>query len=291
MSVTDDHKGKIEGMPTLSPHPENAVPVLVLSPRYSEDSRLLRRAALQLGWHVERLGGWEVPERLLPRKLIFSGELGYIQVIADKLSWALLDAPVDWLISLARAYRQRSIEMTTLANARKLAHPAFVKPATGKAFVSGVYPMGAELPVESQRLSKATPVLIAEPVQWEIEFRFFVLERRVMTGSSYWRGDCSTRRKGGKWEAWPTERAAAQDFLHTLLTDPAVQLPPAIVIDIGKINGRGWAVIEANAVWAAGIYGCDPLQVLPILARACVRRADLTAEDARWECNRHARRM
>jgi hypothetical protein len=132
--------------------------------------------------------------------------------------------------------------------------------------------------------------LIAEPVLWEIEFRFFLLERRVMTGSSYWRGDRSTRRSDGSWEAWPAERAEAEDFLQSLLADPAVHLPPAIVVDVGRIVGRGWAVLETNAAWAAGIYGCDPLQILPVLARACVRRSDLSDEDARWECNRNARR-
>lgn len=96
------------------------------------DSRVLRRAALQVGWRVERLGDWEVPERLLPRRLIFSGEFGYLQVIAHKLSWALLNAPPDWLLHLSWNYRQRSIEKKTLAAARKLAHPTFVKHATGK---------------------------------------------------------------------------------------------------------------------------------------------------------------
>lgn len=43
-------------------------PVLVLSPRYSSDSRILRQAALQLGWHTERLGGWDVPERHMDEK-------------------------------------------------------------------------------------------------------------------------------------------------------------------------------------------------------------------------------
>jgi hypothetical protein len=221
----------------------------------------LRRVALQVGWQVERLGGWEVPERLLQRRLIFSGEFGYIQVIAHKLSWVLLDAPHDWLLCLSWNYRQRSIERKMLADARKLAQPTFVKHATGKAFVAGVYASGADLPMESQSLSKATPILIAEPVHWEIEFRFFVLERRVMTFSSYWRGDRSTRLDDGSWEAWPKEEEEAHDFLEMLLADPAVLIPPAIVIDVGKIRGRGWAVIEANAVWAAGVYGCDLLQI------------------------------
>jgi hypothetical protein len=266
------------------------IPVLILSPRYTEDSRILRRAALQLGWHVERLGGWDVPERLLERKLIFSGEFGYMPVVAHKLARALLDAPPDWLLTLSWDYCQRTIEWKTLADAHKLARPAFVKHATSKPFIAGVYASGADLLQVSQSLPDATPVLVAEPVHWEIEFRFFVLERRVMTASSYWHGDRSTRLTDGSWEAWPEESNAAQDFLQTLLADPAVQIPPAIVIDIGKIRGRGWAVIEANAAWAAGIYGCDPLRVLSVLTRACVGRSDLSDDDARWECNRDARR-
>ncbi len=78
--------------------------------------------------------------------------------------------------------------------------------------------------------------------------------------------------------------------MEALLADPAVKIPPAIVIDAGKIRDRGWAVIEANAAWAAGIYGCDPLQVLPVLEHACVHRKDLSADIALWECNRNARR-
>lgn len=269
---------------------ENNIPILVLSPRYTEDSRVLRRAALQLGWHAERLGGWDVPERLFQHTLVFSGEFAYMQVIAHKLSWGLLDATADWLPSLPWIYRLRRIEQKILADARELASPAFVKHATGKAFVAGVYTSGAALPVESQGLAETTPVLIAEPVSWEIEFRFFVLERRVRACSSYWRGDDSTRLQDGTWQTYPTEMREAEDFLQTLLADPAVPIPPAIVIDVGKVDGRGWAVIEANAAWAAGIYGCDPLQVLPVLARSCVKRSHLSAEDTRWECNRHARR-
>jgi len=35
------------------------------------------------------------------------------------------------------------------------------------------------------------------------------------------------------------------------------------------IRNHGWAVIECNAAFASGIYGCDPVAVLPVLRRAC----------------------
>jgi hypothetical protein len=48
-----------------------------------------------------------------------------------------------------------------------------------------------------------------------------------------------------------------------------------VVLDVGVIGERGWAVIETNAAWGSGIYGCDPKAVLQVIRRACVRRADL----------------
>jgi len=264
------------------------VPVLVLSPRYSADSRVLRRAAYQAGWHVERLGGWQAPERLSGRKLIFAGELSFMKVIAHTLSWALLDAHPDWLLHLPWRYNKRALQGMTLSEARTLSQPTFVKPTIEKLFESRVYSSGAHLP---EALPDTTAVLTSEPVCWDVEFRFFVRERRVMTFSSYWRGNHPTRRDDGTWEAELAEVVEAQDFLNALLADPSVKIPPTIVIDIGKIRDRGWAVVEANAAWAAGIYGCDPLQVLLTLERACVHRDQLTADDALWECNRDARRV
>ena len=178
-----------------------------------------------------------------------------------------------------------------LSEARAIAQTRFVKPAIDKVFAAGVYSSGAELPQEVESLSGKTPVLVSEPVHWDIEFRFFVRERRVMSFSSYWRNDHSTRREDGTWEAGSEEVEEAQHFIDVVLADVSVKIPPAIVIDVGKIADCGWAVIEANAAWAAGIYGCDPLQVLSVLERACIHRDELSIESASWECNRDAKRM
>ena len=43
-----------------------------------------------------------------------------------------------------------------------------------------------------------------------------------------------------------------------------------LVVDVGVIRNHGWAVIECNAAFSSGIYGCDPVAVLPVLRRACV---------------------
>lgn len=64
------------------------------------------------------------------------------------------------------------------------------------------------------------------------------------------------------------EDRALQQFLDTLLADPQVVLPRAVVIDVGMIADRGWAVVELNAAWDAGLYGCDPAQVLEVVQHA-----------------------
>jgi hypothetical protein len=68
----------------------------------------------------------------------------------------------------------------------------------------------------------------------------------------------------------------------SVLADQEVALPVAVVLDVGLIAGKGWAVVEANAAWGSGIYGCDPAAVLPVLRRASIPRAALTDADARW---------
>jgi ATP-grasp domain, R2K clade family 2 len=44
----------------------------------------------------------------------------------------------------------------------------------------------------------------------------------------------------------------------------------AVALDVGIIRGRGWAVVELNSAWGAGIYGCDPARVLEVLQAAAV---------------------
>lgn len=64
----------------------------------------------------------------------------------------------------------------------------------------------------------------------------------------------------------------ASVFVHSVLHDPRVPLPRAAVIDVGRIAGRGWAIVEQNGAWGSGLYGCDPEQVLHVLRHAAEKR-------------------
>ena len=54
------------------------------------------------------------------------------------------------------------------------------------------------------------------------------------------------------------------------------------MIDVGLTVEAGWAVVEANPCWGAGIYACDPSAVLNVLARACLPAHDVAVVDQRW---------
>ena len=165
---------------------------------------------------------------------------------------------------------------------QRLTAPAFVKPAQDKAFPAGVFSSGVALPLAASALPPDTPVLIAEPVRWRVEYRCFVLERTLATMSPYVRDGDLAQDANGAWPAPSDERAAAEAFLTTVLADSIVPLPPAVVVDVGLIEGRGWAIVEANAAWGAGICDCDPRRILPILRRASLRRDVIPAADAPW---------
>jgi hypothetical protein len=115
-----------------------------------------------------------------------------------------------------------------------------------------------------------------------VEFRCFVLGRKIQTASVYLREGQLAQDDEGRFYADESETLAATAFLREVLDDSAIQIPPAVVIDVGVIRGHGWAVIEANAAWGSGVYGCDPGLILPVLRRACVPSDQLTPEDAPW---------
>lgn len=111
--------------------------------------------------------------------------------------------------------------LTTLAEARKIADRAFIKPADEKCFDARVYSSGAELPV-SGTLPEELPVLVQEIVEWATEFRCFVLDRKVAAASAYWHDGQLAKSKDGMWIASEAELSVASRFCQSVLDDPSV---------------------------------------------------------------------
>ncbi|UXI68136.1 ATP-grasp domain-containing protein [Tahibacter amnicola] len=243
------------------------MPTLILTPRQTPDSRALWKAASQMGWQTERLGSWRIPEhvRSASEPVLYAEALFGPDLAAD-LGLRLLHAPDDWLPTLPERYRRRRVELMTLAECRKVPGDHFIKPPGDKSFPAAVYD-AQTLPVLDD---DTQPVLVAEIVHWAMEYRCFVLDRRVETWSVYLR-DGDLPEEGG-YGATAAEATAVIGFMDALLADPSVVLPRACVVDIGYIADRGWACVEPNGAWGAGLYGCDPVKALGVIRHASERR-------------------
>jgi hypothetical protein len=78
-----------------------------------------------------------------------------------------------------------------------------------------------------------------------------VLDGRVRTCAVY------------EGEASVTE---AEAFLAAVARE--VPLPRTCVLDAALVEGRGWALLEANAAWGAGLNGCDAAEAARCIAAA-----------------------
>jgi len=243
------------------------MPTLLLSARHTDDSQKLWRACIGADWDVQRVHGWKVPE-LSPQDVVVYGEPLFASLVAQTLKLRLVEPPIDWLPQIPKRWRARDVRLTTLADARTMRERAFIKPAHEKCFDARVYESGAELPAPGI-LPDDLPVLVQEIVKWTVEYRCFVVDRRVATASAYWRDGALAKSVDGTWIEKESELEEAVRFCNHSLSDSAVSVPEAVAVDVGIIENHGWAVVECNAAWASGTYGCDPIEVLRVLRRAC----------------------
>ena len=256
--------------------------ILVTSPRITSDSTALMEAAEASGQLAMRLPSFRPTPALENAHVAVYGESLFAIIITSALNHVVLEPTSDWLPSLAEKYRGRSVIKQTIGAARMAAQPQFVKIADGtKGFDARVYASGDDLP-PAEYYPDDSEVLVSEPVFWEVEYRCFVLEGVPLTMSVYLREGELAQSPDGEWLHDDAESEEAADYCARLLDDPSVLLPPACVIDIGRIEGHGWAVVEANPAYGSGIYGCDPLKVLRVINRATIRVQDITSRDEPW---------
>jgi hypothetical protein len=152
--------------------------------------------------------------------------------------------------------------------------------SVSKKFPAGVYDPQS-LQSATSNISPSTLVHVADPVEWTREYRCFVLEGEVLACSVYRRDGRIIQGHEDRLGGDEKEIDAASCFATSVLR--CQPCPPAFVLDVGIIAGKGWAVVETNECWASGIYACDPEPVLETLLRACVRKEGMTAEDSRWD--------
>ncbi len=251
--------------------------VLLFAPRGTETDRRLAVAAYRRGLPVERALRWVPPDGARPGCAhVYAGPL-FADAVSRALALGLLEIPDDWMARLPRELTSRRIEATTLGVARRRRGPAFVKPPADKTFPARVYRDGDDLP-GPDAADADTPVLVCEVVRFTVEFRLFVLDGEVRAASRYAvDGDVAVAPPA----ACPEFREA-EAFARDVCAATRDTLPNASVVDIGRVDGRGWAIVEANAAWASGGYACDDDGVLDVVLRASGPLDEVAERDRRF---------
>lgn len=236
---------------------------LILEDCESRDNTLLHNACDSLDIDVifaDRHSLDGIPENCPIDGTALSGGWTFCRRVARSLGGRVLEPADDFLPSLPFRFVNRRIATTTLAAARGSAEPQFVKPVKDKPFPAGVYDRGTD--ILAADADGDMLVLTSEPVVWEIEYRLFVLDREIVAVSPY-------RWTEGDYPGKEMEQEARR-FGALVLGHAAVTVPRAVVLDVGRIAGTGWSVVEANAAAMSGIYDCDPVRVLQVLEAGLV---------------------
>jgi len=121
------------------------VPTLLLTPRSTDDAQELWRGWARLRWSVHRVHGWKVPA-VDPTDVAIYAEPFLATYIARTLKLKLLEPEVDWLPSLPERWRNRTVLLSTMEEARAVSEPRFIKSAAGKEFDARIYSSGKDLP-------------------------------------------------------------------------------------------------------------------------------------------------
>lgn len=208
-------------------------------------------AFAQRGGTVHRIDRFWDPPAFVPATVRVYGPDSFCLVLQQKLNLALCSPDDDLILRVPANFIQRQLTRCTLDEALSQTFPVFIKPVVPKQFRGAVYLAADALAEECRGLLPDVAVFRAEPVKFTAEVRCFILDQRLLDAAVY----------EGEANLVDAARFVAD-------VTKAVVLPRAVVVDVGWIAGRGWAVIEFNAAWGAGLNGCDPKTVLPAIVAA-----------------------
>lgn len=249
------------------------MPTLLLSNTRLPAADALSTAARRRGWRCYALD--RTPHPPDAADPVIYGGTDVVDEIAARFGVTLREPAFDLLARTPQTFRLRDVRFTRYDHLCPFDRPTFVKPADPrrKAFDAGIYRDVRDARLEGP-LDPRMPVLVAEPVEWLEEHRCFILDGEIAASSPYLRFGRPVWRPFASGTP-PALPEAVRVLCRHLLWTAELPFPAAFVVDVGLIDGRGWAVVEYNPAWCSSLLGADPNAVLPILQRASASGCDL----------------
>ncbi|MFG2532362.1 ATP-grasp domain-containing protein [Streptomyces sp. NPDC048516] len=243
---------------TASRHCAPAAPVLLTPAQRTSTAGLLNGAAARRGLETVTLTGPGTLRALAGRPVHWYGGPRTADRIAGPLRLGLLDPPDDWLARLPPQLTLRRVELMTHGEASRRTGPFFVKPPSDKSFPPSVVACGAQLPPATPQ----TPVLVSEVASFATEYRLFLLAGTLVTATRY--------AVHGRLDPAPLDADPYAPDVRAFAArlSALAPLPSAAAVDVGRLDGGGWAVVEANMPYFAHCYAADPAAVLEVVLRA-----------------------
>lgn len=257
---------------TASRRCDPTAPVLLTSAQRTSTAGLLNGAAARRGLETVTLTGPDTLRALAGRAVHWYGGPRTADRIAGPLRLGLLDPPDDWLARLPHQLTLRSVELTTHGEASRRTGPFFVKPPSDKSFPPSVVACGTQLPPAAPQ----TPVLVSEVVSFLAEYRLFLLDGALVTATRY--------AVHGRLDPAPLQDDPYAPDVRAFAArlSALAPLPSAAAVDVGRLDGGGWAVVEANMPYFAHCYAADPAAVLEVVLRAAGPYARVQDSDHRF---------
>ena len=241
---------------------------LFLDRSYSSDTNNLYSAAMKQGIPVQRVNYFsETPILQSQEKPIF-----YLDTFLMKKLFPhqkLIEPKLDWLTYISTQYTHRHINSIFLSELKTMTSSHFFKPAEDKWFKAGIYKDGTHVHdtiIEPETLQNEL-VLYSEIVGFEIEYRFFIANRKIYACCMYALYG-KLAKQNNIWLENTEAQEQASFFVNYICENLSVELASALVLDVGRLrNSLKWAIVEANPAHASGLYFCDPEQVLEVLKK------------------------
>jgi hypothetical protein len=224
---------------------------LLIPERTDVEQGAVARAFEKSGGTVHRIGRFRDPPKVDPSGVRVYGSTSFYLVLQQKLGFNLSSPDDKLLLSVPRQQLKRKLALETLRDSLAGNFPRFIKPVTPMIFRASFFSSRELLSTECRDLSPDMLVFASEPVNMVVEVRTFLLDGELLDAAIY---------------EGQADLCAARDFVEELQN--AMKLPPTLVIDVGLISKRGWAVVEFNASWGAGLNGCSAEKVLPPILAA-----------------------